>query len=150
MHCARQGGATNNHEGNVSYRTLVHEHQDEYLHAAKSEKKEVARSIVSIIRSRGGGFLKKCEDGRVGWVDIGSKKAREKVSQALREGLDAKTLLATKGINKPLRKFRPRNDDWPLGKPSLLKLFAIINKPSTQTQMENHICLLPAQKTRSN
>ena len=95
-----QGGATNSHEGNVSYRTLVHEHQDEYLLAAKSEKKEVARSIVSIIRSRGGGFLKKCDDGRVGWVDIGSKKAREKVSQALREGLDAKTLLATKGIHK--------------------------------------------------
>ena len=99
-HTHTQGGATNSHEGNVSYRTLVHEHQDEYLHAAKSEKKEVARSIVSIIRSKGGGFLKKCDDGRVGWVDIGSKKAREKVSQALREGLDAKTLLATKGIHK--------------------------------------------------
>ena len=97
--CGR-GGATNSHQGNVRYRTLVQAHQNEYLHAAKSEKKEVARSIVSIIRSSGGGFLRKCDDGRVGWVDIGCKKAREKVSQALREGLDAKTLLATKGINK--------------------------------------------------
>jgi len=94
-----KGGATNNHTGNVSYRLLVHEHQDEYLHAVKASKKEVARSIVATIRSRGGGFLRKCTDGRVGWIDVGDKKAREKTSQALREGLDAKTLL-TKGINK--------------------------------------------------
>ena len=74
-------------------------HQDGYLHAAKSEKKEIARSIVATIRSRGGRFLRKCTDGRVGWLEIGDKKAREKTSQALREGLDAKTLLA-KGIVK--------------------------------------------------
>ena len=86
-----QGGATNNHVGNVRYRILVQDHQNEYLHAAKTEKKEVARSIVSIIRSKGGGFLKKCNDGRVGWTDIGDTKAREKTSQALREGLDVLT-----------------------------------------------------------
>ena len=74
-------------------------HQDGYLHAVKSEKKEIARSIVATIRSRGGRFLRKCTDGRVGWLEIGDKKAREKTSQALREGLDAKTLLS-KGIVK--------------------------------------------------
>jgi len=83
----------------VSYRSLVHDHQDDYLHAPKTEKKEIARSIVATIRSRGGNFLRKCTDGRVGWTAIGDKKAREKTSQALREGLDAKTLLA-KGIVK--------------------------------------------------
>lgn len=72
----------------MRYRILVQAHQNEYLRAAKIEKKEVARSIVSIIRSKGGGFLKKCNDGRVGWTDIGDTKAREKTSQALREGLD--------------------------------------------------------------
>jgi hypothetical protein len=96
--CGR-GGATNNHAGNRKYRALVQAHQDEYLKKVKSQKKEVASSIVAIIRSRGGGFMKKCTDGRVGWTDIGDKKAREKTSQALREGLDAKTLL-TKGIVK--------------------------------------------------
>ena len=96
--CGR-GGATNSHTGNVEYRSLVQGHQDGYLHAAKSEKKEIARSIVATIRSRGGRFLRKCTDGRVGWLEIGDKKAREKTSQALREGLDAKTLLA-KGIVK--------------------------------------------------
>ena len=85
--CGR-GGATNQHEGNVRYRALVQSRQHEYLHAAKSDKKQVALSIVKIIKSRGGRFLKKCEDGRVGWVDIGSNRAREKTSQALREGLD--------------------------------------------------------------
>lgn len=96
--CGR-GGATNNHEGNVRYRTLVQSHQDEYLLAVKSEKKAVAASIVATIHSRGGRFLKKCTDGRPGWTDIGQKKSREKTSQALREGLDKKTLLA-KGIVK--------------------------------------------------
>lgn len=83
----------------MSYRSLVQGHQDGYLHAVKSEKKEIARSIVATIRSRGGRFLRKCTDGRVGWLEIGDKKAREKTSQALREGLDAKTLLS-KGIVK--------------------------------------------------
>ena len=83
-----QGGATNAHLGNVRYRALVQAHQNEYLHAEKTKKKEVARSIVSIIRSRGGRILKKCNDGRVGWTDIGDTKAREKTSQGLREGLD--------------------------------------------------------------
>ena len=96
--CGR-GGATNNHEGNVRYRQLVQSHQDEYLLAVKSEKKAVAASIVATIHSRGGRFLKKCTDGRPGWTDIGQKKSREKTSQALREGLDKKTLLA-KGIVK--------------------------------------------------
>lgn len=83
-----QGGATNNHEGNVQFRAIVQAHQNEYLHAAKSEKKEVAQKCVRIVRSKGGGFLKKCSDGRVGWTDIGDTKAREKTSQSLREGLD--------------------------------------------------------------
>ena len=96
--CGR-GGATNNHSGNVKYRQLVQSHQDEYLLAVKSEKKAVAASIVATIHSRGGRFLKKCTDGRPGWTDIGQKKSREKTSQALREGLDKKTLLA-KGIVK--------------------------------------------------
>lgn len=94
-----RGGATNNHEGNKMYRQLVQDHQDEYLKAIKRDKKGIAKSIVAIVRGRGGGFLKKADDGRSGWVDVGDKKAWEKTSQALREGLDAKSLLA-KGIVK--------------------------------------------------
>ena len=96
--CGR-GGATNNHDGNRMYRTLVQDHQETYLKAVKKNKKGIAKAIVAIVRSRGGGFLKRADDGRQGWVDVGDKKAWEKTSQALREGLDAKSLLA-KGIVK--------------------------------------------------
>lgn len=81
------------------YRQLVHDHQDEYLKAVKRDKKGIAKSIVAIVRGRGGGFFKRANDGREGWVEVGDKKAWEKTSQALREGLDAKSLLA-KGIVK--------------------------------------------------
>jgi len=81
------------------FRELVHDHQDEYLKAVKRDKKGIAKSIVAILRGRGGGFLKRADDGREGWVEVGDKKAWEKTSQALREGLDAKSLLA-KGIVK--------------------------------------------------
>eukprot|EP00568_Trieres_chinensis_P002061 CAMPEP_0183309280 /NCGR_PEP_ID=MMETSP0160_2-20130417/24801_1 /TAXON_ID=2839 ORGANISM="Odontella Sinensis, Strain Grunow 1884" /NCGR_SAMPLE_ID=MMETSP0160_2 /ASSEMBLY_ACC=CAM_ASM_000250 /LENGTH=211 /DNA_ID=CAMNT_0025473283 /DNA_START=117 /DNA_END=753 /DNA_ORIENTATION=+ len=89
--CGR-GGATNNHEGNKRYRAIVADHQTEYLHAKKREKAGIARVIVGIVHSRGGRFLKKLSDGTDGWTDVGDKKATEKTSQALREGLDVEEL----------------------------------------------------------
>eukprot|EP00567_Pseudictyota_dubia_P017088 CAMPEP_0197436018 /NCGR_PEP_ID=MMETSP1175-20131217/3499_1 /TAXON_ID=1003142 /ORGANISM="Triceratium dubium, Strain CCMP147" /LENGTH=185 /DNA_ID=CAMNT_0042965191 /DNA_START=105 /DNA_END=662 /DNA_ORIENTATION=- len=87
--CGR-GGATNNHIGNRRYREIVSDHQTEYLHAKKRDKQSIARRIVGIVRSRGGRFLKKTDDGTGRWFDVGEKKAREKTSQALREGLEAR------------------------------------------------------------
>lgn len=79
--CGR-GGETNQHPGNVYYRTLVKARQVAYLQARRSDKPRIAASVVKIIREVGGRFLK-----RYGgcWVDVGDKKAREKTSQALRE-----------------------------------------------------------------
>lgn len=79
--CGR-GGETNQHPGNVYYRTLVKARQMAYLQARRSDKPRIAASVVKIIREVGGRFLKRhggC------WVDVGDKKAREKTSQALRE-----------------------------------------------------------------
>ena len=79
--CGR-GGETNQHPGNVYYRTLVKARQVAYLQARRSDKPRIAASVVKIIREVGGRFLKRhggC------WVDVGDKKAREKTSQALRE-----------------------------------------------------------------
>jgi len=79
--CGR-GGETNQHPGNVYYRTLVKARQVAYLQARRSDKPRIAASVVKIIRELGGRFLKRhggC------WVDVGDKKAREKTSQALRE-----------------------------------------------------------------
>lgn len=84
--CGR-GGATNNHIGNKRFRSIVAEHQREYLAAKKKDKGLIARSIVQIVHERGGRFLKKQGDV---WVEVDNKKAAEKTSQALREGLDVR------------------------------------------------------------
>lgn len=88
--CGR-GGATNNHVGNRCFRQLVACNQSHYLLAKKRDKKLIARSIVDNIRKRGGRFLKReVKSGSDHWVDVGDKKASEKTSQALREGLDVR------------------------------------------------------------
>lgn len=84
--CGR-GGATNSHCGNRSYRKLVKKFKDKYLKAKKKEKPSVAAEVVEIIRNLDppGRFLKK--DKETGWyLDIGDARAKEKTSQALREG----------------------------------------------------------------
>lgn len=84
-----RGGATNNHSGNKKFRTVVAEHQPEYLGARKRDKAAIARRIVRIVRSRGGRFLRR-DEGTGTWTEVGDKKATEKTSQALREGLDVR------------------------------------------------------------
>eukprot|EP00592_Proboscia_alata_P006110 CAMPEP_0194353872 /NCGR_PEP_ID=MMETSP0174-20130528/2081_1 /TAXON_ID=216777 /ORGANISM="Proboscia alata, Strain PI-D3" /LENGTH=718 /DNA_ID=CAMNT_0039122569 /DNA_START=236 /DNA_END=2392 /DNA_ORIENTATION=+ len=84
--CGR-GGGTNNHVGNERFRDFVNNNKRKYLNSSKREKPLVSRQIVLSIRSLKppGRFLQK--DERTGfWSDIGDQKAREKTSQALREG----------------------------------------------------------------
>lgn len=82
--CGR-GGLTNHHPGNIFFRRMVRLRQESYLRASKRDKASVARDIVDTIRQLNppGRFLKKGGDV---WVEIGNRKAREKTSQALREG----------------------------------------------------------------
>jgi|AntRauTorckE5430_2_1112549.scaffolds.fasta_scaffold00420_5 hypothetical protein len=82
-----RGGGTNRHEGNIFFRDLVSEHQPKYIQARKSDKTMITKSIVAQVRDKGGRFLKE-EEGK--WVDVGDKKAAEKTSQALREGLSGR------------------------------------------------------------
>ena len=84
-----RGGQTNQHEGNKKYRIIVAQHQAEYLRARKRDKIIIAQRIVSIVQGRGGRFLKRSADGE-SWVAVTDKKAQEKTSQALREGLDVR------------------------------------------------------------
>ena len=79
-----RGGRTNLHSGNKHFRAVVAEHQKEYLGARKNDKIDIARRIVSIINSRGGRFLKR--EGSA-WAEVTDKRAQQKTSQALREGL---------------------------------------------------------------
>ena len=84
-----RGGATNNHSGNNNFRLLVAANQPEYLKARKHEKVIIARRIVAEVQSRGGRFL---QNGisKDHWDEVSDKRAQEKTSQALREGLDVR------------------------------------------------------------
>mmetsp|Transcript_4051 Transcript_4051/g.6147 ORF Transcript_4051/g.6147 Transcript_4051/m.6147 type:complete len:254 (+) Transcript_4051:208-969(+) len=100
--CGR-GGLTNHHEGNRRFRSVVASHQGEYRTARKHDKADIARRIVALIRDQGGRFLKSVQGKAAGgghWVEIGDKKAREKTSQALREGLDVRHSRFTKTNDK--------------------------------------------------
>lgn len=89
--CGR-GGLTNHHPGNVFFRRMVRMRQEDYLRASKRDKAGVARDIVDTIRKLdpSGRFLKKDKNKPGQWVEIGNRKAREKTSQALREGAPEK------------------------------------------------------------
>eukprot|EP00569_Conticribra_weissflogii_P007062 CAMPEP_0171339514 /NCGR_PEP_ID=MMETSP0878-20121228/7993_1 /TAXON_ID=67004 /ORGANISM="Thalassiosira weissflogii, Strain CCMP1336" /LENGTH=739 /DNA_ID=CAMNT_0011841441 /DNA_START=115 /DNA_END=2334 /DNA_ORIENTATION=- len=84
--CGR-GGGSNNHPGNESFRELVNEVKVPYVNCPKREKPLIARRIVEAVRNQSppGRFLQKDMDTGL-WNDIGDAKAREKTSQALREG----------------------------------------------------------------
>jgi len=82
-----RGGASNNHPGNEAFRQLVNRVKVDYLQCPKREKPLLAMRIVQAVRSQSppGRFLQhdKLTDT---WKDVGDAKAREKTSQALREG----------------------------------------------------------------
>ena len=85
--CGR-GGTINDHPGNKQYRKMVDNKKRVYLSARfKREKRLIATGIVEQIRNLDppGRFLMKEEKNSNIWFDIGDTKAREKVSQALRE-----------------------------------------------------------------
>jgi hypothetical protein len=82
--CGR-GGETNHHPGNIKYRQLVKCYQPLYIISKRRDKPRIAQKIVLTVRQRGGRFLKKDTKSNT-WRDVGNTKAREKTSQALREG----------------------------------------------------------------
>ncbi|KAL3809318.1 hypothetical protein ACHAXA_008717 [Cyclostephanos tholiformis] len=107
--CGR-GGGTNSQMGNRRFRALVRDFQPTYLMAKRREKPKMARSVVLIVRHRGGRFLRRDDvDGRL--YEVGDEKAEAKTSQALREGLDvratktaANTLMGTTMENTSKRR----------------------------------------------
>lgn len=127
--CGR-GGGTNSQMGNRRYRALVRDFQPTYLMARRREKPLMARSVVLVVRKRGGRFLRRDDrDGRL--FEVGDEKAEAKTSQALREGLDvratktaANTLLGTESSKKKKRSggpvsgiAPPVNKEGDVGKP---------------------------------
>ncbi|CAB9497697.1 expressed unknown protein [Seminavis robusta] len=81
-----RGGFVNSHPGHRQYMRMVRGRKLDYVSCEKSEKIKIAWSIVRDLRSLDppARFLRK--DRATGlWYDVGDKKFREKVSQALRE-----------------------------------------------------------------
>ena len=99
-----RGGATNSHTGNRSFRKVVALHQQEYLKAKKREKVVIAQRIVAIVKGNGGRFLKRT-DNALNWIEVTDKRAQEKTSQALREGLDVRN--KTVRPSKMIKEVRP-------------------------------------------
>lgn len=109
--CGR-GGGTNSQVGNRRFRQLVQEFQPTYLLARRKEKPLLARTIVLIIRKRGGHFLKKDEaSGEL--FEVGDIKAEAKTSQALREGLDVRATksAASSLLDKKKKKHGKKHHD---------------------------------------
>jgi len=109
--CGR-GGLTNSHVGNKRFRCVVAEYQLEYLKARKNDKKNISREIVTRIKENGGRFLQRNTGSRV-WSVASEKKAVEKTSQALREGLDVrrKALRPSKLLQKQDSILRMKNTE---------------------------------------
>lgn len=90
-----RGGAINSHEGNITFRMIVNEQKEDYFLASKIDKPKIAIKVVDIINnlSPPGRFLAPVNGyqknhkikGGIMWYDVGSKKARAKASQCLRE-----------------------------------------------------------------
>ena len=73
--------------GNITFRACVKACQHAYIEAKRRDKPYIAQRIVLFVRKMGGRFLKRERDTEVDeWKDVGNNKAREKTSQALREG----------------------------------------------------------------
>ncbi|KAL7460800.1 hypothetical protein ACHAXS_001241 [Conticribra weissflogii] len=81
-----RGQGVQRHPGNEKYRKLVFVNKGLYAKCPKTDKIKISRGIVNAVRELGGRFLELDERTQV-YYDIGDKKATEKTSQALREGL---------------------------------------------------------------
>lgn len=140
--CGR-GGGTNSQIGNRRFRQLVQEFQAIYLMAKRKEKPLLARTIVLIIRKRGGRFLKKVEEtGQM--FEVGDTKAEAKTSQALREGLDVRaTKSAQSLLDKPKKKKKssPKSpgSDTTMDSPT----------PTTKSAASNNTTDVPSRPTES-
>ena len=99
--CGR-GGLTNSHVGNQSFRCVVAEYQLEYLTARQSDKKGICQKIVARIKENNGQFLQRSANSDA-WSISSDKRAVEKTSQALREGLDVKHKTVRPKIRKALQ-----------------------------------------------
>lgn len=95
--CGR-GGGINKHVGNMIYRRIVEYNKAIYRQVPKRQRMLVSQSIVETILKEGGRFLqdqqqkgapKNSGGASSVWIEISSRRAVQKTSQALRERSDS-------------------------------------------------------------
>ena len=73
-------------EGNVKFRQLIREHRNVYLECTQhSDKDNVAKEVLNIVKKRGGKFWKRVEGSENLWVPVDFSTSLEKVKQAMRD-----------------------------------------------------------------
>ena len=77
-----RGRTLQEHIGNVNLRCMIQELSDQYQAAKKKDKTSITNQLVSLVKERGGRFLKKEE---AGWFVVDDEKARLKVSHGFRD-----------------------------------------------------------------
>jgi hypothetical protein len=102
-----RGKLIQEHVGNQRYRKIVESYRERYEQALKVEKTYIAKEIVQIVKDSGGRFLK---SANVGWTEVSTDIAREKVSHSFRN-----RRIATSGVNNGWKEIRLR----PVQVPSL-------------------------------
>lgn len=93
--CGR-GAPTSIHPGNMAFKKIIQRHEMSYLCARRSDKPKIALSLLDEFRAQGVRFVKRERDEHTTgssdsddafvWVEIGDRRAYEKICQALREG----------------------------------------------------------------
>lgn len=78
-------GKSNKHRGNSAFRHLISKYKHAYLSARKYEKRRLSQNLVAFVQNNGGRFLEQNKEDKC-WYEIGDDRAKDKVSQAIREG----------------------------------------------------------------
>lgn len=91
-----RGGNTNMHAGNQSLRGMALSLREKYKASRKKEKSMISRELVRKVRDLAppGRFLNLNKTTQA-WEDVGDEKAREKVSQVLRDAVAGRAGLET-------------------------------------------------------
>lgn len=88
-----RGRAYYTHIGNMRLRNLIMEHLPRYHQAPFTEKQRVSDSIVDILRTMGGRFLREEE---AWWVEVDRAAAQKKVRTNYEAGADTRVVLKLK------------------------------------------------------
>jgi hypothetical protein len=98
-----KGRPFQDHPGNIELRDWIRTHQYSYELAQNYEKKKIVQSVIKMVRSKGGRFLK--DDGGY-WMEVSEEVAHAKVGHLFRdrkrqrEPKAAAAKKANAGINK--------------------------------------------------